>query len=169
MGVPPVRRRVAVARPLVSDPHAPGEAHRAVDNDRGGASGGCTFTAKRLVQSMSRKGDCWDNAVAESFFSTLEHELLADADFHSRYEAQRTIFEFIGLVQPRTTALDPGLRQPSAVRTTARPIRGASSVNSASIEAGQAHTHRLRSPCQIVADRLCTFSRQSVDPERAAC
>ena len=53
------------------------------------------LTAEGLVQSMSRKGDCWDNAVAESFFLTLEHELLADADFHSRYEAQRAIFEFI--------------------------------------------------------------------------
>ncbi len=28
-----------------------------------------------MVQSMSRKGDCWDNAVAESFFATLEFEL----------------------------------------------------------------------------------------------
>ena len=53
------------------------------------------LAAAGLVQSMSRKGDCWDNAVAESFFSTLEHELLADRDFHSRYEAQRAIFEFI--------------------------------------------------------------------------
>lgn len=31
-----------------------------------------------LVPSMSRKADCWDNAVAESFFATLEKELLAD-------------------------------------------------------------------------------------------
>ena len=28
------------------------------------------------IRSMSKKGDCWDNAVAESFFSTVEHELL---------------------------------------------------------------------------------------------
>ncbi len=32
------------------------------------------LSAARAVQSMSRKGDCWDNAVAESFFSTLEFE-----------------------------------------------------------------------------------------------
>lgn len=51
--------------------------------------------AHGLVQSMSRRGDCWDNAVAESFFATLEHELLADADFHSRREAHHAIFEFI--------------------------------------------------------------------------
>lgn len=53
------------------------------------------LSAHGVVQSMSRKGDCWDNAVAESFFSTLEHELLAGADFHSRHEAQRAIVEFI--------------------------------------------------------------------------
>jgi transposase InsO family protein len=68
-------------------------------SDRGSqyASGAyrAVLAAAGLVQSMSRKGDCWDNAVAESFFSTLEYELLADADFHSRYEAQRAIFEFI--------------------------------------------------------------------------
>jgi transposase InsO family protein len=48
-----------------------------------------------LVQSMSGKGDCWDNAVAESFFATLEHELLAVADFGSRREAHGAIVEFI--------------------------------------------------------------------------
>jgi transposase InsO family protein len=30
---------------------------------------------------MSRKGNCWDNAVAESFFSSLKRELIHDADF----------------------------------------------------------------------------------------
>ena len=53
------------------------------------------LAAHRAVQSMSRKGDCYDNAVAESFFATLEHELLRDADFHSHREAQQAIFEFI--------------------------------------------------------------------------
>ena len=48
-----------------------------------------------VVQSMSRKGDCWDNAVAESFFSTLEHELLSEAEFHTRVEAHRRVAEFI--------------------------------------------------------------------------
>ena len=68
-------------------------------SDRGSqyASGAyrAVLAAHGVVQSMSRKGDCWDNAVAESFFSTLEHELLVDADFHSRHEAERALFEFI--------------------------------------------------------------------------
>lgn len=51
--------------------------------------------AHGLVASMSRKGDCWDNAVAESFFATLEVELLLEADWHTRDAARRTIFAYI--------------------------------------------------------------------------
>jgi putative transposase len=53
------------------------------------------LAAHAVTESMSRRGDCWDNAVAESFFATLEHELLAERDFPSRQAARRAIFEFI--------------------------------------------------------------------------
>ena len=75
---------------------APGLLHH---SDRGSqyASGAyrAVLAAHGVVQSMSRRGDCLDNAVAESFFATLEHELLAEADFLSRDAARRAIFEFI--------------------------------------------------------------------------
>ena len=45
--------------------------------------------------SMSRKGDCWDNAVAESFFHTLKIELVHHYDFEIREEARAAIFEYI--------------------------------------------------------------------------
>jgi len=45
--------------------------------------------------SMSRKGNCWDNAVVESFFATLTKELLGDTVFESRSAASRAVFEFI--------------------------------------------------------------------------
>lgn len=45
--------------------------------------------------SMSRKGDCWDNSVAESFFSTLKKELVWRTKFETREHARREIFEFI--------------------------------------------------------------------------
>ena len=51
--------------------------------------------AHGVVASMSRKGDCWDNAVAESFFSTLELELIVKSDWHTRDEARRAIFRYI--------------------------------------------------------------------------
>lgn len=46
-------------------------------------------------QSMSRKGNCWDNAVAESFFKTLKTELIYQHCFKTRKQANLMIFEFI--------------------------------------------------------------------------
>jgi putative transposase len=48
-----------------------------------------------LICSMSRAGDCYDNAVMESFFKTLKVELVYQHDFASRAEATRAIFEYI--------------------------------------------------------------------------
>lgn len=48
-----------------------------------------------VEQSMSRKGDCWDNAVAESFFATLKKELPDGHVFANRAEAERYLFEYI--------------------------------------------------------------------------
>lgn len=49
----------------------------------------------KMLCSMSRKGDCWDNAVAESFFSTLKTERVHHRLYRSRDEARRDIFEYI--------------------------------------------------------------------------
>ncbi|MFC1510732.1 IS3 family transposase [Candidatus Omnitrophota bacterium] len=54
-----------------------------------------------LITSMSRKGDCWDNAVAESFFSTLEHELINGQVFRGRDIARQEIFKFIEIYYNR--------------------------------------------------------------------
>ena len=48
-----------------------------------------------MLASMSGKGDCYDNAVAESFFATLEFELVMRHDWHTRAEARRAIFRYI--------------------------------------------------------------------------
>lgn len=44
---------------------------------------------------MSRKGNCWDNAVAESFYSTLKMELIHHKRYRTREEARRDIFDYI--------------------------------------------------------------------------
>ena len=41
---------------------------------------------------MSRKGDCWDNAVAESFFASIKKEFVHDVHFKTRQEARDKIF-----------------------------------------------------------------------------
>jgi putative transposase len=49
----------------------------------------------RCAASMSRKGDCWDNAVVESFFATLKTELVEDANWTTRAEARQAVFEYL--------------------------------------------------------------------------
>jgi putative transposase len=53
------------------------------------------LTVHGLIPSMSRKGDCYDNAVAESFFSGLKNELIWHRHFRTRDEARSVIFEWI--------------------------------------------------------------------------
>jgi len=48
-----------------------------------------------IRQSMSRKGDCWDNACAEAFFASLKAEVIGDRIFLTREQARREIFEYI--------------------------------------------------------------------------
>ena len=53
------------------------------------------LTAHRITQSMSRTGDCWDNAVAESFFATLRAELVDHETYGTAAAAERSIREYI--------------------------------------------------------------------------
>jgi transposase InsO family protein len=48
-----------------------------------------------IDRSMSRKGNCWDNAVAESFFHTLKTECVYLETFETREKAQDVIFDYI--------------------------------------------------------------------------
>ena len=53
------------------------------------------LAAHGLLCSMSRKGNCWDNAVAESFFATLKLELSYRSHWRSRTQARSEVFEYI--------------------------------------------------------------------------
>ena len=53
------------------------------------------LTAHGMLCSMSRKGDCWDNAPMESFFHTFKTELIHHRDYQTRWEAKTDIFEYI--------------------------------------------------------------------------
>lgn len=70
-----------------------------VHSDRGSqyASGDFRKELKKYgcKQSMSRKGDCWDNAVSESFFGTLKNELVYHEKYKTREEARLSIFDYI--------------------------------------------------------------------------
>jgi putative transposase len=67
--------------------------------DRGSQYGADSYrqllTQHAIQPSMSRKGNCWDNAVAESFFHTLKTELVYREDFDTHEYAQTAVFEYI--------------------------------------------------------------------------
>ena len=75
---------------------APGLVHH---SDRGcqytAAAHRQLLTSRGIVCSMSRRGNCWDNAVAESFFATLETELLVDLRGRDRNEVQQEVFRYV--------------------------------------------------------------------------
>ena len=88
--------REALTMALTGRRPAPGTLHH---TDRGSqyAAGDyqALLTANKMECSMSGVGDCWDNAVAESFFATLKRELADRADWQTRDEARTAVFEYI--------------------------------------------------------------------------
>lgn len=54
-----------------------------------------------IIQSMSRKGNCWDNSVAESFFKSLKNELVYQTYFYTKKQAKLEIFKYIELFYNR--------------------------------------------------------------------
>ena len=54
-----------------------------------------------ILCSMSRKGNCWDNAVMESFYHTLKVELIYQKTYETRGQARRDIFEYIEIFYNR--------------------------------------------------------------------
>ncbi len=86
----------ALSMATMSRRPAPGLIHH---SDRGSPYASADYRraldAHGIVPSMSRKGDCWDNAVAESFFSTLKIELVHDADYDTHRAAAASIGNYI--------------------------------------------------------------------------
>lgn len=74
----------------------PGVLHH---SDRGSQHASHAFQEKLqaygMTCSMSRKGNCWDNACVESFFGTLKRELIYHRHYATRDEAKQDIFEYI--------------------------------------------------------------------------
>ncbi len=70
-----------------------------VHSDRGSQYASAAFREKLMAwgcaQSMSRKGNCWDNAVSESFFGVLKNELVHHEHFATRQEARDKLFDYI--------------------------------------------------------------------------
>ena len=73
-----------------------------------------------LIPSMSRKGNCWDNACVESFFGPLKRELIHHRHYHTREEAKREIFEYLEVFYNRPRRHSTlGYRSPAEYEATA--------------------------------------------------
>ena len=78
----------------------------------------------KIIQSMSRKGDCWDNATSESFFSTIKREMPQIGDFVDQKQAAATIFEYIEVFYNRIRAHSTiGYRAPAEFEEDARILQ----------------------------------------------
>jgi putative transposase len=70
-----------------------------IHSDQGSQFGSDDFMRwcadNRLIPSMSRRGNCYDNAVAESFFSSLKKERIRRRIYASRQEAKSDVFDYI--------------------------------------------------------------------------
>ncbi|MCX7842270.1 MAG: integrase core domain-containing protein [Clostridia bacterium] len=58
-----------------------------------------------IVCSMSRKGNCWDNAPMEAFWGKMKYEWLADKRFITREEARAAVFEYVEIFYNYSFAL----------------------------------------------------------------
>ncbi|MCC6774228.1 MAG: IS3 family transposase [Gemmatimonadaceae bacterium] len=85
-----LQRATALRRPVAGAVHHADRGSTYASHDYRAA-----LTRAGMTASMSRKGNCWDNAVAESFFATLEWELLADGAYATRAMATRALVPFI--------------------------------------------------------------------------
>lgn len=83
-----------------------GRAPIVAHSDRGSQYASKAFTDELeehdTLQSMSRKGNCWDNAVAESFFGILKSELIYRENFETRIQATMAIFDYIEVFYNKT-------------------------------------------------------------------
>lgn len=64
--------------------------------------------ANNLAPSMSRRGNCWDNAVAESFFSSLKKERIRKRIYKTRDLARADIFDYIEVFSNRSRRRQSG-------------------------------------------------------------
>ena len=92
----------ALKMAICNNPNSSGVIHH---SDRGSQYASADYQkllkSNGLISSMSRKGNCWDNAPMESFFHTLKTEWVYGLKYHTRQEAKASLFEYIEIFYNR--------------------------------------------------------------------
>jgi putative transposase len=117
---------------------------------------GCQYTSfafgKRCTQmgvqpSVGSAGDAYDNAMAESFFASLECELLDRSSFHTQEEARLAVFEYIeGFYNPRRRHSSLGQRSPMQFERDLRSEPAARMAHRPSARSSSGQTHLRLTP-----------------------
>ena len=123
---------------------------------------GCQYTsrdfaelarANGVVLSVGRKGECWDNAVAESFFATIKRELIDTRAWPTQSRTStRGLRVHRGLVQHPPAALDARLPQPRSIRSCPpqrRPSGGIINTSNLSVEPDRRTGHVTTRATQV--------------------
>src|SRR5512134_4126172 len=113
--------RVVIATPLGAVLRRPVELRQYASGDYQ-----AVLAAEGMVCSMSRRGNCWDNAVAESFFATLKLELVYENQWSTRSQARTAMFEYLEVFynqQRRHSSLGTSARLRSNDATSRSPWR----------------------------------------------
>lgn len=114
----------ALRQAIITRRPGPGLIHH---SDRGGEYAATAYqnllASHRMQPSMSRTGNCWDNAPMESFFATLKKELVYQQVFPSREEAKLSIFHYIeGFYNTRRRHSSLGYLSPMEYEQTIKQI-----------------------------------------------
>ena len=86
---------------VISEARAPENALKRRDYVLGQDDAAAFLDRYGIKASMSRKGDCYDNAPMESFFSSIKTELVHRTQFRTRREAKAALFEYIEIFYNR--------------------------------------------------------------------
>ena len=90
-----------------------------VHSDRGSQFASTAYRSRLSVcgfaQSMSRKGNCYDNAPMESFFRSFKHEEVTWNDYETHEQATRGVRDYVPILQSRSLALIVGLHESNGV------------------------------------------------------
>ena len=76
----------------------------------------------KITQSMSRKGNCWDNAVAERFFKNIKHEWLYRFKFNSYLQLYNSIHEYMDWYNPKRLHFSLGYLTPLEMELQLRVV-----------------------------------------------
>ena len=110
--------------------------------------------SNHLEPSMSRKGNCWDNAVAESFFSSLKKERIKKQIYKNRELALTDVADYIDtLLQSNPPSQSPRRREPRAVRSGSQAAATRCPLN-------PGNSRRSSASCLSVTLRFRNFHRR---------